>query len=84
MISGLFLRRRPHQILLAVKKLGEPTLTQISREAGCSFAYTGKMLSRMEEFGLVSFVREGRAKKVRLTEKGKYLARLLSGIEKLG
>jgi len=83
-ISSLVLRKRPYQILLAVKRLGEPSLSQISREVGCAFAYTGKMVEKMKELGLVSFTREGRVKRVKLTERGSRLTSLLSKIEKLG
>lgn len=73
----LFLQEKPTLALLAIWFYGRTYASVITKEINSTFAHTTKILSRMEEDGLVVFSVEGRIKYVELTEKGHNVVSLL-------
>ncbi|MEL4304921.1 MarR family transcriptional regulator [Methanococcoides sp. LMO-2] len=73
----LFLQEKPTLALLAIWFYGRTYASVITKEINSTFAHTTKILSRMEEDGLVVFSVEGRIKYVELTEKGFNVVSLL-------
>ncbi|MGM0770599.1 MAG: MarR family transcriptional regulator [Halobacteriota archaeon] len=73
----LFLQEKPTLALLAIWFYGRTYASVITKEINSTFAHTTKILSRMEEDGLVEFSVEGRIKYVELTEKGYNVVSLL-------
>ncbi|WP_440952332.1 MarR family transcriptional regulator [Methanococcoides sp. FTZ1] len=73
----LFLQEKPTLALLAIWFYGRTYASVITKEINSTFAHTTKILSRMEEDGLVVFSVEGRIKYVELTEKGYNVVSLL-------
>ncbi|AKB84856.1 MarR family transcriptional regulator [Methanococcoides methylutens] len=73
----LFLQEKPTLALLAIWFYGRTYASVITKEINSTFAHTTKILSRMEEDGLVEFNVEGRIKYVELTEKGFNVVSLL-------
>ncbi|MCL7410718.1 MAG: MarR family transcriptional regulator [Methanosarcinaceae archaeon] len=66
----LFLQEKPTLALLAINSLKKTYASVITKEINSTFAHTTKILSKMEEHGLVKFTVEGRVKYVELTEHG--------------
>jgi DNA-binding MarR family transcriptional regulator len=76
----LFLQEKPTLALLAIWFYGRTYASVITKEINSTFAHTTKILSRMEEDGLVVFSVEGRIKYVELTEKGYNVVSLLKDL----
>ena len=66
----LFLQEKPTLALLAISSFKKTYASVITKEISSTFAHTTKILSKMEEHGLVEFTVEGRVKYVELTEHG--------------
>ncbi|WP_406661536.1 MarR family transcriptional regulator [Methanolobus sp. ZRKC3] len=66
----LFLQEKPALALLAIWSLQKTYASIITKEINSTFAHTTKILTKMEEHGLVKFSLEGRVKYVELTEHG--------------
>ncbi|WMW23093.1 MarR family transcriptional regulator [Methanolobus mangrovi] len=66
----LFLQEKPTLALLAIWSLQKTYASVITKEINSTFAHTTKILSKMEDHGLVQFSVEGRVKYVELTEHG--------------
>ncbi|OPY25030.1 MAG: hypothetical protein A4E23_00161 [Methanomethylovorans sp. PtaU1.Bin073] len=66
----LFLQEKPTLALLAIWSFQKTYASIITKEINSTFAHTTKILSKMEEHGLVKFTMEGRVKYVELTESG--------------
>ncbi|WP_440948266.1 MarR family transcriptional regulator [Methanosarcina sp. T3] len=67
----LFLQEKPTLALLFVGSMGKTYASVISKEIDSTFAHTTRILSKMEQSGLIRFTFEGRIKFVELTEYGK-------------
>lgn len=76
----LFLQEKPTLALLAIWFYGRTYASVITKEINSTFAHTTKILSRMEEDGLVVFTVDGRIKYVELTEKGNNVVSLLKDL----
>lgn len=66
----LFLQEKPTLALLAIWSFQKTYASVITKEINSTFAHTTKILSKMEEHGLVKFTVEGRVKYVELTDHG--------------
>ncbi|WP_319507408.1 MarR family transcriptional regulator [uncultured Methanolobus sp.] len=66
----LFLQEKPTLALLAIWSLQKTYASVITKEINSTFAHTTKILSKMEDHGLIQFSVEGRVKYVELTEHG--------------
>ena len=66
----LFLQEKPTLVLLAISSFKKTYASVITKEINSTFAHTTKILSKMEDYGLVKFTVEGRVKYVELTEHG--------------
>lgn len=73
-VKGLFLKKKPTQILVSMKKGNEHYALKLSRIADTTYSHTVKTLQKMEDLGLVEFERDGRRKMVYLTRFGNMLA----------
>ncbi|WP_410507108.1 MarR family winged helix-turn-helix transcriptional regulator [Methanosarcina hadiensis] len=67
----LFLQEKPTRALLFIGSTGKTYASVISKEIDSTFAHTTRILSKMEQSGLIRFAFEGRIKFVELTEYGK-------------
>lgn len=67
----LFLQEKPTLALLFIGSMGKTYASVISKEIDSTFAHTTRILSKMEQTGLIRFTFEGRIKFVELTEYGK-------------
>src|SRR5512145_1232769 len=67
----LFLQEKPTRALLFIGSTGKTYASVISKEIDSTFAHTTRILSKMEQSGLIKFTFEGRIKFVELTEYGK-------------
>jgi len=80
-IKQMFLQKKPSMIFLAISRVEKPYVSVLMKEADTTFAHTTNILSDMEAFGLVEFVSEGRVKYVKLTRRGKELAKALKTLD---
>ncbi len=72
------LHTKPAALLSMLKDTATTwNLSGAARRAGLSYVHTTKTLRKFEKDGLVSFERKGRAKHVKLTEKGLTITSLL-------
>ncbi|MBI4362376.1 MAG: winged helix DNA-binding protein [Euryarchaeota archaeon] len=83
-IERFLLQERPSQILLAVKRLGNPYISTISKDVDCTYAHTSRVIKKMRKLGLVSLKAQGRVKYVELTSLGSGVAQALRKISKAG
>ena len=67
----LFLQEKPTLALLFIGSMEKTYASVISKEIDSTFAHTTRILSKMEQSGLIKFTFEGRIKFVELTEYGK-------------
>lgn len=74
-VGTLFLQEKPAKILLALGRADKPVyVAMLSKETDSTYAHTFRVVSKLEELGLVTFKAEGRVKLVRLTKIGEALA----------
>ena len=69
-LEQLFLQEKPTLVLLTISSLEKTYASVITKEINSTFAHTTKILSKMNEQGLVKFTLRGRVKYVELTEHG--------------
>ena len=79
-IERLILQDKPVNILLAIDNLEKPYTSTIIKEVDTTFSHATNLLSEMEKFGLISFLKVGRVKYVELTEKGNRIVILLKNL----
>lgn len=79
-VQDLFLKEKPCRILLEIQKADSPYASQIRKRSDTTYAHTVKIISRMEDAGLVMGEKKSRKKILTLTEKGRELA---DSLEKL-
>lgn len=71
----LFLQEKPVKIMLAAKRADKPVyVAKLSKETDSTYAHTFRVVSKLEELGLVVSKDEGRIKLVKLTEMGEAVA----------
>lgn len=74
-VETLFLQEKPVKIVLAAKRADKPVyVAKLSKETDSTYAHTFRVVSKLEELGLVVFKDEGRIKLVKLTEMGEAVA----------
>jgi len=84
-IMDLFLHSKPAGIMLSLKDSEGKYASMLSKEVDCTYTHTLKILTQLNEHGLVEFEKEGRIKKVSLTPEGEDVAHELEGlVRKLG
>ncbi len=66
----LFLQEKPTLALLFIGSMEKTYASVISKEIDSTFAHTTRILTKMEQCGLIRFTFEGRIKFVELTEYG--------------
>jgi DNA-binding MarR family transcriptional regulator len=74
-VETLFLQEKPAKILLAARGADKPAyVAKLSKETDSTYAHTFRVVSKLEELGLVVSKEEGRVKLVKLTEMGEAVA----------
>ena len=76
-IKRLFLQEKPIEILISIKKMKLPYASRILKEVDTTFAHAVKILSTMEDLGLVESEKAGRIKHLKLTPHGEAIAESL-------
>ncbi len=79
-INRLILQDKPVNILLAIDNIEKPYTSTIIKEVDTTFSHATNLLSEMEKFGLIRFLKVGRVKYVELTDQGKKIVRLLKNL----
>lgn len=80
-LEKLFLQEKPGRIVLALKSAEKPVyVARLAKETDSTYAHTFRLISKLEELGLVASKDEGRVKLVKLTEVGGALADQLSSL----
>ncbi|KAF5412715.1 MAG: hypothetical protein C5S43_01430 [Candidatus Methanocomedens sp.] len=77
---NLILQQKPARVLVTISREGETYASVISREIESTFAHTTKILTKLEDLGLVKFEQDGndnRVKRVALTSRGDAAAALV-------
>jgi DNA-binding MarR family transcriptional regulator len=78
-LEGFFLNKKPVKILITLNNPGtESYASAISKKTDCTYSHTVRILSKMEESGLITSSMKGRKKELELTDKGRELAKALS------
>ncbi|MFH1978748.1 MAG: hypothetical protein ABIJ92_05465 [Candidatus Aenigmatarchaeota archaeon] len=82
-LEDLFLREKPAKILLGLKTSKESVYaTTLSKEANCTYSHTIKILDMFNKLGIVKFDKQGRIKRVTLTDDGWDIAHNLEAMIK--
>jgi len=74
-VETLFLQEKPMKIVLAAERADKPVyVAKLSKETDSTYAHTFRVVSKLEELGLVVSKEEGRVKLVKLTDMGEAVA----------
>lgn len=76
-IKRLFLQDKPAEILISIANMNLPYASRILKEVDTTFAHAVKILSAMEELGIIETEKSGRIKNLKLTPHGEALAESL-------
>ncbi len=76
----LFLHDKPTRIILSLNESSGKYASIISKETDCTYTHTLKILSHMQELGIVKFKKTGRIKTVTLTSAGLDIAHNIEGL----
>lgn len=77
-----FLKDKPVKALMVVKESQETYCSEISEKIDSTYAHTVKIISRMDELGLLETRKSGRKKMVSLSEEGERQAKLFKHLLK--
>lgn len=71
-LEDLFLREKPARILMGLKTGKDKPVyaTILAKESDCTYSHTIKILNMFRSLGIVKFDKQGRIKKVMLTDDG--------------
>ncbi|MEM7815838.1 MAG: hypothetical protein QXN71_01830 [Candidatus Aenigmatarchaeota archaeon] len=71
-LEDLFLREKPSRILMGLKTSRDKPVyaTILAKESDCTYSHTIKILNTFKNLGIVKFDKQGRIKKVMLTDDG--------------
>ncbi|MEA1924473.1 MAG: hypothetical protein U9M95_01240 [Candidatus Altiarchaeota archaeon] len=87
-IMNLFLHDKPTNIVLRLKDCEGKYASILSKETDCTYTHTLKILTQLQDYGIVEFEKKGRIKEIKLTAIGTDIAHELEGlsrqIERLG
>ncbi len=82
-LREFFLQEKPSHLLLEIKRRNKNNYaSMLSRDVGCTYSHTVKVLSEFNDMGLIEFDKEGRKKLIELTEKGEQIADRMEGLVK--
>ena len=79
-LQDLLLHEKPIRIILHLKDSRGKYASILSKESDCTYTHTLKILTKLEDLGMVAFNKEGRIKEVCLTEEGADIAHELEGL----
>lgn len=83
-IFEVFFRRKPAMILVTLRKSTRSRYGSVlAKEVDCTYSHAVKILQEMEKAKLVDFVKQGRIKMIKLTEKGNKIAESIEKIKSL-
>lgn len=73
--NGVFLKQKPSMALVTIRKAPDAIYSRkISKQIDCTYAHTVKLISSMNDMGLIESKKEGRKKVLDLTSKGERYA----------
>lgn len=75
-----FLRDKPALALLAVGEIDPAYAHKVARRIDSTFSHTSKVLSRLEDLGLIRARPEGRTRYLELTDRGRQVAVAISNL----
>lgn len=82
-LQRLFLREKPVLALLAVGEMESAYAAMIAKRIDSTFPHTSSILSELEAQGLVKSRPEGRIRYLKLTDRGRRIARALQELSDL-
>ena len=77
-----FLKEKPVKALMVLDKSQETYCSEVSEKIDSTYAHTIKIISRMEELGLLETKKSGRKKLIQLSEEGEEQANLFKQLMK--
>ncbi len=83
-IFSIFLMEKPCAILSVLRNAeGEIYISEVARRVKCTYSHTHKILLFLEKRGLINFKKQGRIRKIDLTEKSEKIAEHLEKIKEM-
>ena len=76
-MDDIFFRKKGKLILLTLKRHESQNITEIAKAVDSTYAHTFNLLKEMERLKIIKTAKKGRTKYVKLTAKGKKLAKLV-------
>ena len=80
-MDDIFFHKKGKMILLTLKRHESQNITEIAKAVDSTYAHTFNLLKEMERLKIIKTAKKGRAKYVKLTAKGKRLAKLVLDFE---
>jgi len=79
-LESLLLREKPARALLAIQELDPAYAALVAKRIDSTFPHTISILTKLEEYGLITTHPQGRVRYLALTERGKIVARALADL----
>ena len=80
-LEELFLHTKPSHIMVQLNHPHrENYISELSTEIDCTYSHAVRVIQKLEEKEIVQTHREGRKKKVELTDKGEEIAEILGDL----
>ncbi|OFV67153.1 MAG: MarR family transcriptional regulator [Candidatus Syntrophoarchaeum caldarius] len=80
MVKRLFLQDKPAEILLTISEMKHPYTSKVIKQVDTTFAHALKILSAMEELGILKSEKTGRIRMLKLTPYGEKLAKSMNAL----
>lgn len=83
-IFSTIFRTKPGLAIMELwRSEGNSYSSKLAKQVDCTYSHVVKILDRMEKAGLVKFDKNGRIKKIELTQKGFKVANLVAQIDSI-
>ncbi|HKL24174.1 MAG TPA: winged helix DNA-binding protein [Candidatus Nanoarchaeia archaeon] len=78
----IFFRRKPAMMLVSLMRNSRMRYGSVlAKEVDCTYSHAVKILQTLQELKLVEFEKKGRIKLIKLTKKGREVAKAISDIQ---
>ncbi len=81
-MNDIFFHKKGKLVLLSLDKHNNQYVSEIAESIDATYAHTFNLLKEMEGLGIIKSVKEGRRKYIKLTPRGKRLAKLVLDFDK--
>jgi DNA-binding MarR family transcriptional regulator len=83
-IFSTIFRTKPGLVMMELwKNEGRSYSSKLAKQADCTYSHIVKIINRLEKAKIITSIKDGRIRKIELTEKGFKIANLIAQIDSL-